>query len=143
MNVEHILSVKGGDVVTIRIKHTMSEAASILAERRIGAVVVVDEQGVPLGIISERDIVKALGKRGQAVLDEDVSEHMTSKIVTCHRQSGITELMGVMTDGKFRHIPVIEGGRLIGIISIGDLVKHRLAEMEAEHQAMHEYITTA
>jgi CBS domain-containing protein len=96
-----------------------------------------------VGILSERDIVRAIAERGPSALSEPVSRVMTEKVVTCTGQSGIQEVMELMTDGKFRHVPVVEGGRLVGVVSIGDIVKHRLAEMEAESQAMREYIATA
>jgi CBS domain-containing protein len=84
-----------------------------------------------------------VAETGPSALDEPVSRRMTSKVVTCTQQSGIDELLGLMTDGKFRHIPVVEAGKLAGIVSIGDIVKHRLAEVESEHRAMRDYIATA
>ena len=96
-----------------------------------------------LGILSERDIVRAVARGGAAALEHPVSQHMTGKVVTCTRQTTINELMDEMTQRKFRHMPVVENGRLCGIISIGDVVKHRVAEIEAEHQALREYIATA
>ena len=143
MTVEHILRSKGRNVVTIEPNRTLSEAARLLSERGIGAVVVSDPSHPVLGILSERDIVRAVAARGAAALDESVSRSMTGKVVTCTCESAINELMEIMTEGKFRHVPVVEGGRLAGIVSIGDIVKHRLAEVEAETQAMREYIATA
>lgn len=143
MTVEHILAVKGRNVVTIEPERTLGEAARLLDEKRIGAVVVSDADHAVLGIFSERDIVKAVARGGQAALDEPVSEHMTTKVITCTGRSAISELMELMTAQKFRHVPIIEDGRLNGIVSIGDIVKHRLAEIEAEHRALREYIATA
>jgi CBS domain-containing protein len=143
MSVEHILSEKGRDVVTIAPDRTLADAAECLSSRRIGAVVVVDGAGAVLGIISERDVVRAVADTGAAALNAAVSSRMTEKVVTCGPTSGIDEIMGMMTDGKFRHVPVIEGGRLAGIISIGDVVKQRLAAVESEHRAMRDYIATA
>ena len=143
MNVEHILRSKGRTVVSIESNRTLGEAARLLSERKIGAILVGDAFRPVLGILSERDIVRAVAARGAAALDEPVSSVMTEKVVTCTGASAIQEVMEIMTDGKFRHVPVVEGGKLVGIISIGDVVKNRLAEMEAESQAMREYIATA
>ncbi len=143
MTVEHILRTKGRNVITIEPQRTLAQAAQLLSERRIGAVIVGDTFRPVMGILSERDIVRALAARGAAALDEPVSRSMTEKVVTCTAASAINEVMEIMTDGKFRHVPVIENGRLTGIVSIGDIVKHRLAEVEAETQAMRDYIATA
>jgi CBS domain-containing protein len=143
MTVENILRIKGRDVVTIEPDRTLAEAARLLSERKIGAVVVSGKVGPVSGILSERDIIRALAKRGAAALDEPVSHSMTEKVVTCTIHSAINDLMEMMTDGKFRHIPVVESGSLAGIVSIGDIVKHRLAEVEAESRAMRDYIATA
>ena len=143
MSVEHILAGKGRDVVTVGPDHTLAEAAETLSQRRIGAAVVVDGGGAVLGIISERDVVKAVAAGGGSALADPVSSRMTTKVVTCGPSCSIDEIMGLMTDGKFRHVPVVEGGRLGGIISIGDVVKHRLAQVEEEQRAMRDYIATA
>jgi CBS domain-containing protein len=143
MTVELILASKGHEVVTIPPDHTLGEAVDLLHRRRIGAVVVTNADGAVVGIISERDVVRALAQRQSESLKDPVSQHMTSKLVTCTQQSPIDSLMSLMTEGKFRHVPVVEGGRLKGIVSIGDIVKQRLSEIEAEHQAMRDYIATA
>jgi CBS domain-containing protein len=143
MTVEHILAGKGTDVATVQPERSLAEAAKAMADRRIGALVVSDGDRAVLGILSERDIVRAVARHGGSALDEPVSRFMTSNVVTCRREASINELMGLMTEGKFRHVPVVEGGRLTGIVSIGDVVKNRLAEIEAEHQALREYIATA
>jgi CBS domain-containing protein len=143
MNVEHILQAKGRDVLTIEPGRTLAEAARSLTERRIGAIVVAGPDQAVLGILSERDIVRAVARGGAEALQSPVSHYMTGKVVTCTRQTSINELMEVMTERKFRHMPVVENGRLCGIISIGDVVKNRVAEIEAESQAMREYIATA
>jgi CBS domain-containing protein len=143
MIVDQILQNKGHSVVTIDPDHTLAEAVHLLSERKIGAVVVSDTFRPVLGILSERDIVRAVAARGTAALQEPVSRCMPEKVTTCTGQSGMTELMEMMTAGKFRHIPVVEGGRLVGIVSIGDIVKNRLAGVEAETQAMRDYIATA
>ncbi|MGA0595476.1 CBS domain-containing protein [Enterovirga sp. CN4-39] len=143
MSVEHILAGKGRQVVTIAPDRTLADAVTCLSERRIGAVVVVDGSGTVLGIISERDVVRAVAEAGGEALKAPVSSRMTAKVVTCVPTTSIDEIMGLMTEGKFRHVPVIEGGRLAGIISIGDVVKQRLGDIESEHRAMRDYIATA
>ena len=142
MIVEHILAAKGHDVVTVEPERTLLETARLLDEKRIGAVVVSDADHPVLGIISERDIARAVAQRGAAVLDEPVSQHMTAKLFTCTRSCTVSDLMELMTDRKVRHVPIVERGRLSGIISIGDVVKHRLAELEAEERLMHDYTAT-
>lgn len=143
MNVEHILSDKGREVVTVTPHMKLSEAARILSEKRIGAVVVSEADNPVLGIISERDIVRAVAANGAAALNEPVSRYMTAKVVTCTSRSAINDLMETMTTGKFRHVPIVENGGLVGIVSIGDIVKFRLVEIEGESQALREYIATA
>ncbi len=137
-----ILSQKGRDVVTVAPHRTVREAAQILHEKGIGAVVVTGADGIVLGIFSERDVVKVLALGG-AALEDSVSKHMTSRVVTATEDTGVLQLMERMTEGRFRHIPVVEKGRLQGLVSIGDLVKHRIAEIETERQAMLDYIGTA
>ena len=143
MTVRAILSRKGNDVITIEPTVTLSAAVKTLAEHRIGAVVVVGPDAQVAGILSERDIVRALAQRGPAALEEPVGQVMTRKVVTCAESDTVAELMERMTKGKFRHLPVIHRGRLAGLISIGDVVKYRLEEMEHESNALKEYILTA
>ena len=119
----------------------MLEAARLLEEKRVRAVVVSDAAHPVLGILSERDIVRALARKGAAAANDPVSQHMTAKVITCTRRTSINELMERMTGQRIRHVPVVENGRLDGIVSIGDLVKHRLYELEAEDRAMHDYST--
>jgi CBS domain-containing protein len=143
MSVAIILASKGHDVTTIQPHRTMQEAAAILAEKGIGAVIVTGGDGEVLGILSERDIVRAVGRHGVAVLQDSVSKFMTSKVVTARMDEAIDTVMEQMTAGRFRHLPVIHNGRLAGVVSIGDVVKHRLDAIESEHRAMREYIATA
>jgi CBS domain-containing protein len=143
MIVNRILSLKGHEVATIEPGRSLSEAARVLAERRIGALLIVDGHRPVTGIISERDIVRAVAVHGAKALDEPVSRFMTEKVVTCTGETSINDVMELMTQQKFRHIPVVESGRLSGIVSIGDVVKLRLEEVEAETQAIKEYIATA
>ncbi|HYF53308.1 MAG TPA: CBS domain-containing protein [Salinarimonas sp.] len=142
MTVQHILAEKGPEVVTIPPDRTLADAARTLSERRIGAVVVASPDQPVAGILSERDIVRALARSGAAALEGSVRDHMTREVVTCERTMLIPEVMEVMTSGKFRHLPVVEDGRLIGIVSIGDVVKHRLAQVESEQRAMRDYIAS-
>jgi CBS domain-containing protein len=143
MNVKHILSRKGSDVLTLEPTATLADAMDILAKRRIGALVITGADRRIVGIISERDIVRAIADHGTGILQSPVSELMTRKVVTCGQNETIAEIMGRMTAGKFRHVPVVEQGRLIGIVSIGDIVKARLEELEQEHDALRDYIRTA
>ena len=143
MNVDHILSAKGRQVVTLAKDASLMEAARMLSERRIGAVVVGDANDPVLGILSERDIVRAVAAGGMDALEQPVSRYMTIKVVTCTTRSAINDLMETMTTGKFRHVPIVEDGRLLGIVSIGDVVKYRVAEIESESRALRDYIATA
>ena len=143
MSVGKILSSKGNAVMTAQGSQSLLDASRMLAEHRIGALVVTGSGQSVAGILSERDIVKAVAKGGAAALDERVEDHMTKRVVTCVAASSINQVMEVMTAGKFRHVPVVLDGRLDGMISIGDVVKHRLAELENESQALREYITAS
>ena len=143
MTVKAILSTKGSDVFTIEPTATLETAVEILAERRIGALIVLGADRRVIGILSERDIVRALAKDGTAVLKETLSQVMTRKVHTCTSDETVSAIMERMTTGKFRHIPVVEQDRLVGLVSIGDVVKHRLMEMERESAALRDYIQTA
>jgi len=143
MTVARILAEKGSSVVTVSPDKTLEEVIQILAEKRIGALVVAYSNGAVAGIISERDIMRALARHGGATFDAPVADHMTTQVTTCGRSSTIEEVMGLMTEGRFRHVPVCEDGRLIGLVSIGDVVARRIATVVAEHQALRDYITMA
>jgi CBS domain-containing protein len=143
MTVNDILLHKGTQVITIEPTATVAAAVRILAQRRVGALVVTGAEYHIVGIISERDVVRVLDEIGPEVLDVPVAEVMTRKVVTCSRHETISEIMERVTSGKFRHVPVVEHGRLAGIVSIGDVVKARLSELENEHNALREYILTA
>ena len=143
MTVKTILSLKGGDVATIEPTASLATAAEVLAERRIGALVVMDSAGRVAGMLSERDIVRALAERGPAALDERLDRAMTRSVVTCTEAMTVGEIMKRMTASKFRHVPVVELGRLVGIVSIGDVVKYRLAAMQHESQSLREYVSAA
>ena len=143
MLVKNILAEKGAEVETMTPSQTLSEAVQLLAKRRIGAVVVTKDRDRIAGILSERDVVRVIGLDGPGRLDDPVASVMTSKVVTCDGNETVHQIMEHMTAGRFRHLPVVQEGRLVGIISIGDVVKHRLAEMENESHAMREYIMSA
>lgn len=143
MIVKSILSAKGSDVATIAPTATLAEATMILADRKIGALVVTGAGGRITGIISERDIVRAFAQHSGGAFQLPLSEVMTRKVVTCTPTDTVAMLMERMTAGKFRHLPVLDDGRLVGIISIGDVVKYRLTELEFEQGAMRDYIQTA
>ena len=143
MTVKEILSRKGTDVVTAEPNATLSEAVKLLAARRIGAVVITGADRRIVGILSERDIVRTLAEKGAQALENSISEVMTRKVITCGAGETVPEIMERMTVGKFRHVPVVEQGRLTGIISIGDVVKSRVQQMEQESAALQEYIRTA
>jgi len=143
MTVKAIVCRKGTDVVTIDPTASLASAAKTLATHRIGAVIITGADRQVVGILSERDIVRALAERGSSALEEPVGQVMTRKVVTCSETDTVGEIMERMTAGKFRHLPVVERGRLAGLISIGDVVKYRLEQMEHESKALHEYILTA
>lgn len=143
MTVKAILGSKGDNVVTIEPTASLAAAVKILADRRIGALVIFGPDRRVVGIVSERDIVRALAERGERALDEPVGQVMTRKVVTCTSTETIAAIMERMTAGKFRHVPVVEDDQLVGIVSIGDVVKHRLQEIEHESAALRDYILTA
>lgn len=142
MNVASILKLKGRAVSTARPDATLLEVAQKLGAKKIGAIVVVGDNGHVAGIISERDIIRAIGERGMTALSHSVSEFMTRHVISCSETNELDELMETMTQGRFRHLPVIEDGALVGIISIGDVVKHHVAEVEMEVTAMRSYLAT-
>jgi CBS domain-containing protein len=143
MTVAAILAQKGRDVVTITAEKSVADAVSMLGEHKIGALVVVENRDRIIGIISERDIVKSLAKKGVGMMSETVASIMTRSVVTCIERETINDVMGRMTRGRFRHLPVAAGGRLTGIVSIGDVVKARIEEVEREAEEMRTYIATA
>lgn len=143
MTVKAILDVKGRDVFTAEPEMTLGDAARLLSEKRIGAIVVTKAGDKIAGILSERDIVRQIGLRGAAALDEPVSSAMTAKVKTCQDGHTVNQVMEIMTRGRFRHLPVEREGRLAGIISIGDVVKRRIEEFEREANEIRQYIATA
>jgi CBS domain-containing protein len=144
MQVKHILVVKGRDIVAIASEATLSDAASLLARKRIGAVIVRDKMGALAGILSERDVVRAVSEQGAGALAQPVSAYMTRDVATCGESDTVDELMEMMTRGRFRHVPVMDArDGLIGIVSIGDVVKSRIEETEREAATLKEYISAA
>ncbi|WP_102959200.1 CBS domain-containing protein [Mangrovicella endophytica] len=141
MTVRLILEAKGRDVVTLEPTATMSDAVRTLATKRIGALIVVHPDGGVAGILSERDVVRMIGTDGPDCLSRAIGEVMTAKVITCSEETTVEEAMEMMTRGRFRHIPVCVDGHLVGIISIGDVVKRRIEDAEREASHMREYIT--
>src|ERR1700742_1709246 len=141
MTVRAILDTKGHQIQSVEPSAKLSAAIKILAERKIGAVLVMSAGRIE-GILSERDIVRVLGERGAGVLDEPVSTVMTRKVVSCRQSDTVSAIMEMMTLGKFRHLPVVEDGRVVGLISIGDIVKWRVREYQNEQERPREYVKT-
>ena len=142
MQVETILQSKGHAVFTVEAGAPLSEAVHVLNTKKIGAVVVVDAKGKVVGILSERDIVRRLDKDPVALLASPVRSAMTSKVITCTSASTVSDLMETMTLNRIRHIPIVEGGKLAGIVSIGDVVKRKIEETEQEALALKQYIAS-
>ncbi|MFN0264026.1 CBS domain-containing protein [Tepidamorphus sp. 3E244] len=140
MTVSSILADKGPDVVTVSPEETLLDVTKLLDKHKIGAVLATDSNGKLAGIISERDVVRAVARGGPEALGEAVGTHMTKKVVTCKKEDRVNSVMMQMTEGKFRHVPVIDGGKIAGIISIGDVVRRRIADIETEWRAMQDYI---
>jgi CBS domain-containing protein len=143
MNVKAILAAKGGDIVSIEPTADLMAAVKLLSARRIGAVLIRGAGGRLAGILSERDIVRAISEHGSAALKLSVGQVMTRNVITCAEDDNIASIMERMTAGKFRHMPVVAKDKLIGLISIGDVVKQRVAEVEQESEAMRDYIRSA
>ncbi len=143
MTVARIIAEKGREVFTTQPHRTLREVVELLAAKGVGAVVVADASMSVLGILSERDVVRVIAQHGAAALDDQVSRHMTPKVTTVTRDSTIDHVMQTMTEGRIRHLPVDEDGRLIGIVSIGDVVKRHVSAIDSERQALREYIATA
>ena len=142
MTVKEILDVKGADVVTVDVRTTVNELGKLLTRKNIGAALVLDT-GRLMGVVGERDIVQALSSRGTDILEWPVTELMRTPVITCSPDDPVTGLMATMTQRRVRHVPVLHEGRLVGVVSIGDVVKHRLKEIEDEAQVLRDYITLA
>jgi CBS domain-containing protein len=140
MLIAHVIRDKGAIVHTLRAEATLEEAARTLNEKKVGALVVVEDSGAITGVLSERDIVREIARRGAASLNDTVATVMSRDVQTASMTETIDDGLGRMTDRRVRHLPVVEAGVLVGIVSIGDLVKHRIAAVEAEAAAMQAYI---
>ena len=143
MNVAHILMQKGRDVLTAAPHYTLQQAVEQLGKHRVGALVVCDAAGAVLGILSERDVMRALSFHGAEALTAPVSRHMTANPTTVGEDADLDDLMQTMTNGRFRHLPVVEKGRLVGIVSIGDVVKRHVEHLHHERDSLRDYIATA
>ena len=142
MKAEQILQSKGSDVFAVRDQDPISDAVAVLNEKNIGAVMVKDAGGAVAGILSERDIVRRLGEKGPAALSMRVQDCMTANPFTCSSEASVDEMMTQMTEKRIRHLPVTNGGEIVGVISIGDVVKRKIEQAEQEAQALKEYIAT-
>ncbi len=140
MNVANLLATKGRDVATINQERSVHDAIAMLKERGIGALVVTGGTGPLAGMLSERDVVRAFAREGADALDLRVAALMTTAVITCHEATSLNELMTTMTDKRIRHVPVVENGQLVGLVSIGDVVKARVGELEVERRDLLEYV---
>jgi len=143
MMVRNILAEKGSEVFTLPLASTGMDAVNALAKYNVGALVVASEEMAILGILSERDIVRAIRSNGVSALEQPVSELMTASVQTCTEDSTVPELMELMTEGRFRHMPVERSGKLIGVISFGDIVKRRIEDIQREADDIRSYIASA
>ncbi len=142
MSVDAILKTKGSNVFTIRPEHSVADASTLLAAKKVGVAVVCDSKGTVLGVLSERDIVKALSTYGKGTLDLAVRNIMSSPAVTCALADNAKKILEIMTERRIRHLPVVENGELLGIVSIGDAVNFRLKEAQAEVGVLRDYAVT-
>jgi CBS domain-containing protein len=141
MRVSNLLATKGHEVATISQERSVSDAVQMLKERRIGALIVTGAEAPLAGILSERDVVRALAELGAAALDLKVADLMSSEVTTCDESTSVTDLMGLMTAKRIRHVPVVHEGQLVGMVSIGDVVKARFDELEHEKQDLLDYVS--
>lgn len=143
MSVAHILKQKGNAVFTVSPSDSVQSIVDSLAQHRIGAVIVSDGKGGIAGIVSERDVVRAMAGKGAAVMSKTAADIMTAKVRTCGPNDSEADLMSLMTEHRIRHLPVVINGKLAGMISIGDVVKHRMEMMEREAEELKTYIASA
>ena len=141
MRVSNLLATKGHEVATISQERSVSDAVQMLKERRIGALIVTGADAPLTGIFSERDVVRALAESGAAALDLKVTDLMSAEVTTCDESTSVTDLMGLMTAKRIRHVPVVHEGQLVGMVSIGDVVKARFDELEHEKQDLLDYVS--
>lgn len=143
MFVQQILASKGNDIVTIGPSAKLGDVVILMSKERIGALVVLDDDAHIAGIVSERDVTRGLAEHGADILNMTADKIMTSEVISCRPDDGVDKLMQKMTAGRFRHLPVLDKGKMVGIVSIGDIVKFRLEELEAEASMLQDYIAGA
>ncbi|MEN0000057.1 MAG: CBS domain-containing protein [Pseudomonadota bacterium] len=143
MSVSAILKEKGSSVFTLASTLSIMDAVAMLGEHKVGALIVSDNGETIDGILSERDIVRGVAHFGSACLQKSVADLMTRNVITCTEEATVSDLMELMTKGRFRHLPVVRGDKLVGVVSIGDIVKRRIAEIEREAEEIRSYIATA
>lgn len=142
ITIEQILNDKGREVISVKSEHTLLEAAKVLEQRRIGAVVALDLDGKLIGVLSERDITRQIARNGPAALQTKVESAMTRQVVTVPATTNVDQALQLMTAKRIRHLPIVDGDKTIGFVSIGDLVKWKVADAEAEAEAMKSYLST-
>ncbi|OUR77535.1 inosine-5-monophosphate dehydrogenase [Alphaproteobacteria bacterium 46_93_T64] len=142
MNVASILKEKGGKIITASANDDITSIAGLLYDKKIGAILIVDSSGAVLGVLSERDIVSGLARHGVICMSQKAEDLMTKNVITCAPSDTIDQVMSLMTTKRIRHLPVIKDSGLVGFISIGDIVKYRMDEVEREAAAMRDYIAT-
>lgn len=141
MTIDQILNDKGSEIISVKSSETLIDAAKVLDVKRIGAVVALDENGGIVGVLSERDIVRLMARQGAAALDLKVGDAMTRNVITAESSTSVDDALQLMTERRIRHLPVLRDGKLAGFVSIGDLVKWKIAETEAEAEAMKSYLS--
>ena len=143
MTIARILATKGREIVTMQPHDTLRDIVDVLAAKHIGALVIADSTGKMHGILSERDVVRAIARHGADALEDPASAYMTATVVTTTEDEAVLEVVTKMSNGRFRHVPVMKDDRLTGIVSVGDVVKFRLEQMEQEQLALRDYIASA
>ena len=143
MTVARILASKGREIVTMQPHNTLRDVIDVLAAKHIGALIIADAEGKMQGILSERDVVRAIAQHGPDALEDPVSNYMTTSVVTAGESDAVLNVVTKMSSGRFRHMPILDNDKLVGIVSVGDAIKFRLAQMEEEQSALREYIATA
>lgn len=142
ITIDQILNDKGREIISVRADHSLLDAAKVLEQKRIGAVVALDEEGGLIGVLSERDITRQIARNGASALETDVGSAMTRQVVTVPPTTTVDSALQLMTEKRIRHLPVVEANEIIGFVSIGDLVKWKVVAAEAEAEAMKSYLST-
>ena len=143
MHIGHILNLKGWHVITLAPGSTILDAAALLAEKNIGIAVIVDDDSAILGLVSERDIVRGVTRRGPEILDKPVEEVMTTEIVTCAPETSVRDVLQLMSSHEFRHIPIVKDDKIVGVVSMRDVVDTRLGELETENKSLRQMLDDA